>query len=473
MMMHPHLLRYLETLPEWQNEAQRKSLFSAIKGHQEDVSIQAKPKVNFWKSVLFYATEHDLLDNHSILTFDSSSLQNIFSADGIHPLCFPYVLSALMVSADISPIDSFLTSNRLSLSAHAIEYIKLAFKMPYLMTSKLYSYIADEEEQISITSTQGNFPHCVFVIPSIINRICKHVVSQLSKSNIDFIDHCVPIEDFKNIIQQSCYELSLGIPSEADISLLVKSIVKSNMPNYFMEEVDKFSSFLFTAADKYSLQRNDLKITVRSVTHLKHSMKNLQIKSTLIQDKISDLNTQIKLLLKSPTSRNRARDLLKLRMLYEKECEQMQTSQINIETILTNIKKAKTNEEILHAYQTGTSTLKTIVAGKAELTSATMDSLLEVLDEAKFIEQAINIGNEAVEMASLDVCEADLETELSLLVKDSLFPLPVSTTIAQVPLKKDKDEVNEILNMLDSLSVTSDSINDTQQDSLPKLLPAE
>ena len=438
---------FLGSIPEWQDENKRKALFSSVKGSSEDMIMQGQPKLDFWRKMILYACQHDMLHSQSILAFDASKLTSIFKKNDVSPMCFPFVISQLCVLGDLVPADAYLKNNRRSLSEHAFEYFKSALKFPVLAGSKIYSLLLEEDsDSLDAPPESGSMMTHKYIFPETVAKICKRVLSLFEERNHDFVDHCISPREFQDCIIEVCNAMSFAKPSDSDMKLLIGYLMNVWSPSVVLERSeDIFKTLIFSGGKELRCEdNNDFLVAVRSVTHLKSTARTTELQILNLDIKIQALNDKIREYLNVHQNRPMALETIRRRKLVQQQQLGLQSCFSNLESILQGIRISKTNEEVLKAYQTGTSTLKNLLSGKDITAAATMDSLLEVLDEAKEFDEVLVTANTLVEeKVSGSLTTSDLEAELEELIQEKA--------------SQAESQVDEMTKLLESLNVVGDS----------------
>ena len=449
--MHAGLQAFLDALPEWNDLQKRNALLSSIKGNKEDILIHNRPKIDFWVNAIFVGIAKDLLHQESILSCNAAKLSAEFSVDGAAPLCLSVILEHLQQTGRLVPIDLYLNDKRKSLGDHAFGVVKNALRLPVLSAAKLYSFLIDQENEDDDDDTIKGTPIApkIYLVPEYVDKICNTLIQTFADRHHDFIDHCISAQELETYILEVCKTLDFGIPSIFDITIIVKRLANLTHPSVVIEAGINFSNpLIFTGCKSFRLGKNELSMTVRSVIHLKSSMRSTELQMRNLDKKIAELDESVKSYLFKMKNKAMALEIMKRRKFVEAQQLKLQTSLANMEQILESIRMAKTNEDVLGAYKEGTAALKVLVSSSEALSATeTMDNLLESLDQAKALDETIAVANQLVDSAAVNISEdEELEAELATLLAEKA-PKPL------VEAPRPPEPADQLTELLESLNV--------------------
>ncbi|KAJ3286685.1 Charged multivesicular body protein 7 [Rhizoclosmatium sp. JEL0117] len=414
-------------LPEWNDNARMSALFSRFPERAVNEKIY-ESRLRFWTGAITGAAREGLLSTGNTTTIDASEIASRFARNGLTPLGLETVLTELRKSGALVPLSTYIQSldqldseSSWSLAGLVKSSVSFGFALVFGSTS---------------TSTHDTD----LVLLALAQEYGTRLVNWVKDNSIYSTD---ALQD------ESIFGKALPDTHLTQIDYLVlaqwlqetrKAVVK--MSNGRVKAI----KFLTPSSSTSSKAASTITESDLGVLEIKKTVNLLSRQIEDLEQKAEQLKAEAMKHLNA-NSKVRAKACLKQKAVVNGVLEKRVASLHTLDGILGKIQQAETDSEILKAYETGSSTLKSIIANSGVTTDridTVMDSLHDALADQTEIDEAFAYHNQKLQENVAD--DDELEKELDALVE--------SDAKKEAAVSMD----DELVSMLGSLKVESSSL---------------
>lgn len=399
--------QYLSTLPEWRDNQRCLSLFSPFRGDRSDAPEAWDAKLAFWKRLILYSAPFGWLGEHyprldcdDILLFSPTILPQRFSRFGASPLGLSYVVNDMVTKKELVPIAEFWIKDTV------LSTIKKGMR-----SSMNWIWNAMNQSIFNSTEDDSNIIYSHLVIIPIVQQLSAIVLSFIHSNYHNLVDNCFTWIEWKSLVQQISTKNNWSKPSDRDILILIQHLVTSNKAIVSQPfSNDSHPSFVYIIHDSKIHDRPMLE----SISQVKHVIHKLESQLSILDDQIHRLDTQTRNYLKVKNRQMALKSLSRKHDLISYQDKQSHYLN-NLSNILLSIRSAKDQEQVLEAYNVGTSTLNKILS-KKELSIETIDNITESFTNALEESRQLDIAMKTIipsQEYELDELERELEELVS------------------------------------------------------------
>jgi len=393
-----------DKLPEcWNDEARMNVLFAPFR------SRTANPqdwdyKLSFWKNLICTCCTHS-----KVYSFKIEDLQKLLNKDGRSPGCLNIVIDEMYKSGEIKPMEQFLQKPAQTWSGWATNIL---IKKPIVWS---YSKIKDS---LVAPNTNQTFVHLLAV-----------------QTDADALLASIP-EDLKNkvISLQELLEITGIDQSKANsVKLLLHHLMCNNKVD--IREI--------TSENKQEISLHNLLIKFVDLKKLKHisdidiSIHILEQNEKTLTKNLEKLENEVLAFISEAKAylakgqRQMAKSCLRKKHEIEKRITKRANALQNVQVLLSRVRDADTDSQVLDSYKLALSTLRKTF----KETGLTEDSVVDTMTE---LSEMLDIHEDIQSSLSqpLSGDDADLEDELAELIASDNTPTPPKPPS---PLAKDSD----------------------------------
>ncbi|KAJ3029964.1 UNVERIFIED_CONTAM: hypothetical protein HDU68_010541 [Siphonaria sp. JEL0065] len=413
----------LTNIPEWTNDQRMSALFSrfpdrSVNGQVYEVRTDAKSRF-----------KGGLITN-SALTIQASYLAPAFKRKGLTPLGMDTVIDEMRKLGALVPVTQYLNSGGDSNGWSLTSLVTLPFRLVF--GSSTGSGVEVEE----------------LVVLALVQEYAMRLSDYVKNVGVYPTDYIHSPEKLIHKVFNGEKDAKSVKWEQLDCCLLVKYL--ENSGKAIVEWDANRNPIIVKFLVSPSNGSKKISETDKGILHILMTIDSIQDQITQLDFKIDQLKSNAKKAL-SANQKQVALSYLRQKKDISSVLDKRVASLQTLETILSKIQQAETDQEILAAYSAGTSTLKTLIASSgvtAERVENVMTELEDTLADAAEIEDAIAFHtNGVLEISSLNSPGDELERELELLVAGELQESEKA--------RKEERNVNDLVDQLNGLVVES------------------
>ncbi|KAI9017766.1 Snf7-domain-containing protein [Gaertneriomyces semiglobifer] len=424
---------HLQAHPTFSQDTKITALFSSFPPKRSPLNAPSwDAKLRFWRDIIFETTRLGLLSDASLVSFDSTNLEQKFVRRGLTPLGLDVVLDDLQKSGDIIPLKSFTANSSEGWSLFSVVTTPISWG---------WSAIMGGNEPSSHKTRQA------FVVVPLVKELASGLLTSLRSSALVATDNLYSYEELEHHFEQLANAKTGRQPSSLDLSL-VQTQLERDGDMIFDGTGDKRVVKIRSAKTTGPLM--PVSVTDRGVVTMKRTVTMLQRQIASLEAQISSLVVQAQQKLRQkqkPQALYCLRQKARLTAVVEKRLSSLE----NIDAILQRIAHAQTEAEVLAAYQLGSSALQEVLKVNQltpENVEKTMDDLHDAFADQKEVDDAMALGQSMLNTES-DADAEELEKELNMLLAEetaakvqALPSVPVATppvpsTVADLDVELD------------------------------------
>ncbi|KAJ3049950.1 Charged multivesicular body protein 7 [Rhizophlyctis rosea] len=409
------LQEYLNTLPEWSNDAKMSSLFAAFPSDPSSNPAGYDARLRFWQTLLKQVCGRGYLSSN-LLSMNVDALDTNFQRKRVTPLGMAVVLTHMVESGDLVPIDSFARSSSWTSWAFST-FVKRPVSWGF---SQLVSF--DSSAVL----------HGTYVVVPLVRESSERLLAGVRQDAHYQTDYLLSKDDLLQQYGKTAAPAGSTAPlSEVDLEILLRYLQKRLDIAISVPTADELITVIKVKSAKEA-QTKTLVITEvdRGILTIKTTVRRLTTQVEQLESKITDLTRQAQERVRLK-QKERALHAIRQKKAVTEVLKKRLGSLETIEAILQKIQSAETDAEIFSAYNVGADTLKQVLATSGltvEVVEETMDKLQDALADQAEIDEAIVAGHESM-AATNGIDDSELEQELDALLVQELEQLPAAATI--------------------------------------------
>ncbi|KAH9811994.1 Snf7-domain-containing protein [Melampsora americana] len=419
---------YLSSLPEFQSIDRVESLYSDFLSSHQSNPAGYSINLTTWSQLIYQILRLGLQSTHSAQTSDRLVLHlDDRLLDGLRrpTIGRPYGLYIPIVSlSSNSPLtlcrlSEFLSSNRPINTTTSLPYSIVSSIFKSLLQTVAGSYFDPDQrlQQLDLNQRWETVKTDWVHLP-LVSEAADLVLQRYKSSSANFsqLDRLFTLDQFKlqftrNLFFESKKE---SIFSSSDTTILLRYLHRDRRVLVFDGQIVKF------VAPEHLTPTGYATITPPSLTETDTGIISVRETLNQLTQQISSIESRIQLQTDQAKQylSNSRKELASSSLRIRKSLNELLTRRLatldTLQSVYMKIEQASSDVEIISAYETSSSTLKSLLSNpklKIENVERTMEELQSlVADESEL--------NEMMNEANLSINEDEIQSELEKLVKD-------------------------------------------------------
>lgn len=464
---------------DWHNDERMRGLFSQLPPSRAHNSAAWDDKVTFWRQMLLDSARRGSLSTstsgaNSRLTVDISvtdttthstnsgvqcNLEWKFVRAGLRPRCIAGVLEEMLRTGDLIGLDTF---NNDTLGRQSL--ISSIFKNARWAVNWLMENAALSQQKVL---TSGTFV-LVPLIQQLSNAVSEHIQTSTKESHLLWSNELMTVDDFvaQHIIPAWRQTFNDDVvPNLEELQLLLGYLQSHHKisldPAPMKDSSQKYKRIKIIQAGSQHQWTDE----ERNYLSLTETIKSLTKHIDTLHIRVDTLEKSARQML-SLKRKSAALSILRTKKSVQHMLDRRLQSLSTLETIVFKIQQAKTDVEIVNAFQRGTETVKSVNSKMSvETVDQVMDDLKDAIDDSYEIDQTIKQGQDQI--TGMVVDDADVEAELDALLAEESKIAALDAEMAEM------ERLKSVEAQLDALPTTANSpqlLSDDEQKMKPVLM---